>query len=117
MRAPPSLLLDLTRTIDLVHDLTKSRTLRHFEHDYAFRYAVCYAMLIIVEALQSLPEALRKREPDVSWNTFADLADHLQLHRHHPDPVLIWSIVTGHLIPLQTAAKRLLAEEREFANL
>ncbi len=101
---------DIDENIAIALDLIRGRTLKHLAGDHAFRYALQYAILIIAEAVHHLPAELKATEPTIPWPNIKSIGDRLRHEYHRVDPDIIWDVATVHLIPLQSAIKRMLTD-------
>lgn len=72
--------------------------------------ALLYRLLVIGEAVKSLPTDLLDREPKVPWREVSRLRDLLAHHYYRVDPQIIRRTVDAPLQDLQAAARRLLDE-------
>jgi uncharacterized protein with HEPN domain len=70
--------------------------------------ALLYRLLVIGEAVKSLPAALLSLEPKVPWREISRLRDLLAHHYYRVDPQIIRRTVDAPLRDLQTATQRLL---------
>ena len=72
--------------------------------------AVEHALLIVAEAAKHLPEEMKSAHPEVPWPKIHGLGNMLRHEYRRIDPEILWSIITEHLQPLDTAAAALLKE-------
>lgn len=100
---------DIDQNIRIVLDLIKHRTATHFEADLALRYAVQYAVLIIAEASNHLPEAVRADHAHIPWRRIIAIGHKLRHEYHRIDADIIWDVATEHLKPLHEVIRTLLA--------
>jgi len=70
--------------------------------------ALLYRLLVIGEAVKSLPADLLKREPNVPWREVSRLRDLFAHHYYRVDPQIIRRTVDSPLQDLRAAAQRLL---------
>lgn len=70
--------------------------------------ALLYRLLVIGQAVKSLPADLLDREPAVPWREVSRLRDLLAHHYYRIDPQIIRRTVDAPLQDLQAAARRLL---------
>jgi uncharacterized protein with HEPN domain/DNA-binding XRE family transcriptional regulator len=70
--------------------------------------ALLYRLLVIGEAVRSLPADLLAREPQVPWREISRLRDLLAQNYYRVDPQIIRRTVDAPLRDLQAAARRLL---------
>ncbi|MGE7413130.1 HepT-like ribonuclease domain-containing protein [Methylobacterium tarhaniae] len=67
-----------------------------------------HALLIIAEAAKHIPPDLKASEPSVPWRQIHGLGNMLRHEYRRIDPVVLWSVITEHLAPLDAAAAALL---------
>jgi uncharacterized protein with HEPN domain len=72
--------------------------------------ALLYRLLVIGEAVKTLPAELLDREPEVPWREVARLRDLLTHHYYRVDPQIISRTVDAPLRDLRAAARLLLDE-------
>ena len=70
--------------------------------------ALLYRLLVIGEAVKSLPADVLEQEPKVPWREVARLRDLLAHHYYRIDPQIIRRTVDAPLRELQAAAQRLM---------
>ncbi|GJD61080.1 HepT-like ribonuclease domain-containing protein [Methylobacterium frigidaeris] len=106
--SPHIWLLDIRGEIAGMRDLTKDATFETFAGSRAMTRAVQHALLIIAEAAKHVPSELKALESSVPWRQIHGLGNMLRDEYRRIDPVVLWSVVTEHLAPLDTAAAALL---------
>ena len=100
-------LLDIDQNARLVLDLIQGRTFSHFQHDKAFRYAVNYAILIIAEAANGLPDSLRARHRSIPWRNIIAIGHKLRHEYFRIDDDIMWEVATKHIGPLLAVVTRM----------
>ncbi len=108
VHSPRIWLLDIRGEIAGIRDLTKDATFEAFAGSWAMTRAVQHALLIIAEAAKHVPPELKALEPSVPWRQIHGLGNMLRHEYRRIDPVVLWSVVTDHLAPLDAAAAALL---------
>jgi uncharacterized protein with HEPN domain len=72
------------------------------------RYSVIYCLIVIGEALNNIPPAVRSLSPDIPWRAIVDMR-HVLVHSYwRTDYTIIHEVVRRDLEPLITAIERLL---------
>jgi uncharacterized protein with HEPN domain len=77
--------------------------------------ALLYRLVVIGEAVKSLPADLLARQPQIPWQEIARLRDLLAHHYYRVDAQIIRRTVETPLSELCDAVARLLAEEQDLA--
>jgi uncharacterized protein with HEPN domain len=103
-------LIDIREEIAGIRELTKGADLAKFSASWGMKRAVEHALLIIAEAAKNLPQSMKDARPEVPWRKIHGLGNLLRHEYRHIDPEVLWSIVTGPLDHLDTAAAMLLEE-------
>ncbi|KMO31782.1 hypothetical protein VQ02_25315 [Methylobacterium variabile] len=91
-----------------IRDLTKNANFEVFAGSWAMTRAVQHALLIIAEAAKHVPPDLKASAPSVPWRQIHGLGNMLRHEYRRIDPVVLWSVITEHLAPLDAAAVALL---------
>lgn len=104
-------LADIATNADLALDAMKGRRLKHFSHDWAFRAALQFVLVILDTAISHLPAALKRQQSEVPWETVQHMGACMHYDRRHEvDDAAVWHVLSTHLGPLRDAAKRILAD-------
>ena len=101
---------DIDQNITIALAFVYQRTLNHVTHDFALRYALQYALLIISEAVKHLPADLCAEHPEIPWRKIKSLGDKLLHEDQRVDPEIVWDVATVHLKPLHVAIKQMLKQ-------
>jgi uncharacterized protein with HEPN domain len=64
---------------------------------------VAWSLLVLGEAIKSLPAEMRSRHPGVDWHGFAGLRDRLAHQYFRIERDLLWSAISEDLPPLRAA--------------
>lgn len=70
-----------------------------------------HALMIIAEAVRNLPPDLTAKYPDIPWSKIVGIGTKIKHEYHRVDSFVVWTAVTVHLRPLQTAVAQMIAEE------
>lgn len=111
-----SLLLSLrliAENADIVRDLTYRRSLAHFEHDTALRYAVSFALMIIGDVVKTLPDDVKAARKEVPWSSIAGLGTLIGDACHRVEPAIAWEAATRHLPLLKGAVGSILQGHKQ----
>ncbi|MGB7076643.1 MAG: HepT-like ribonuclease domain-containing protein [Xanthobacteraceae bacterium] len=117
VRSPRVWLIDIREEIAGIQGLTRSADLAAFSASWGMKRAVEHALLIIAEAAKNLPQSMKDARPEVPWQKIHGLGNLLRHEYRHIDPEVLWSIVTGPLSDLDTAAVALLEEVEKNVGL
>lgn len=90
--------------------MTASVSFDEFDRSWAAVRATQHPLLIISEAVNNLPADVKARRLEIPWPRIQALGNFLRHEYAAVDNIRIWSIVTEHLPPLETAVRALLAE-------
>jgi uncharacterized protein with HEPN domain len=101
-------LIDIRTEIAGIRELTANVELAAFADSWGMRRAVEHGLLIIAEAAKHLPLSLKEVRPEVPWEKIHGLGNLLRHEYRRIDPEILWSIVTDHLGPLDSAVTALL---------
>jgi uncharacterized protein with HEPN domain len=72
--------------------------------------SVMFNLMIIGEAVKTIPDEVRNKMPNVRWRDIGRLRDKIVHHYFAIDYAVIWEIVTVHLPPLREAIEKMLAD-------
>jgi uncharacterized protein with HEPN domain len=101
-------LQDILDEIAGIRSVTAGLTFPEFDRSWAALRATQHALLIISEAVKNLPADLKTQQPEIPWERIRALGNFLRHEYASIDNARIWSIVTEHLEPLETAVRTLL---------
>lgn len=102
-------LLDIVAAIGDIEKHVAGRPKATFADDGTAIDGVAYRLVIIGEAVASLPADLLAHEADIPWSEIKALRNRLVHAYFGIDLDILWGIVTTDLTPLRSAAERLLA--------
>jgi uncharacterized protein with HEPN domain len=84
-----------------------------FRESWVLRRAIEHRLLIISEAVKTLPVELKEATPEIAWRKIETLGNFLRHEYRDVDPELIWSINRDNLPDLSKAAHKLAATLRD----
>lgn len=91
-----------------------------FLSDRLIQDAVIRNFEIIGEAAKRLPEAYRSAHPSIPWRSLAGFRDVLIHQCDRIDPVEVWQVIQGQLVPVKEKIRSILPPldqlERELAG-
>jgi uncharacterized protein with HEPN domain len=88
---------DILEAISRVETYTEGTTLDEFSGNQMMQDAVVRNLEIIGEAVKRLPDALRKKYPDIEWKKIAGLRDILAHAYFGIDIDIIWDVIHNKL--------------------
>lgn len=83
-----------------------------FAASYVLRRTTEHAVLIISEAVRTLPQELIDRYPGPAWSNIRGIGNVLRHDYFAVEPPVLWNILTTHLPPLATVVEAMIAESR-----
>lgn len=110
-RALPLLLGEVLEAIALVRQYTTGLTYTDFANSMEKQDAVVRRLSVIGEAVKRLPEAFRRRHPDVPWRTIAGARDILVHEYFRVDVTLAWEMAQTDLPDLERQIRAIMAAE------
>lgn len=109
----------ILESIDRIIVFTASGRER-FLSDRLIQDAVIRNFEIIGEAAKRLPEAYRSAHPSIPWRSLAGFRDVLIHQYDRIDPVEVWQVIQGQLVPVKEKIRSILPPldqlERELAG-
>jgi uncharacterized protein with HEPN domain len=74
----------------------------------AYEDAVHYQLIVIGEAIRSLPDAVKNRDPEIPWSAILGLRNHLSHEYFRVDPEVIRRVVHKDLADLSRRVRGLM---------
>lgn len=81
-----------------------------FAASYVYRRTVEHAVLIISEAVRSLPDELLERYPGPNWRAMRGIGNVLRHDDFAIEPTVLWDVVSTHLPALSATVERMIAD-------
>lgn len=103
IRPTPIWLADIREEIVGIRGLTANVSVDEFAANWAMKRAVEHALLIIAEAAKHIPHHMKATAPDVPWQRIHGLGNLLRHEYRRIEPVILWSVISDHLGPLERA--------------
>jgi uncharacterized protein with HEPN domain len=101
---------DIREAISRIRLFTGRISFGEFEADIKTTDAVVRNLMIVGEAVKSVPDEIRSAHPEIAWKEFAGLRDIL-IHRYFGiDQEILWDIIQTKLPVLDQQVRELLAE-------
>jgi uncharacterized protein with HEPN domain len=96
--------------LDALAAATKGYSRERYVADYVVRRASERALLIISEAVKSLPKDLLVRYPEMAWPEIANLGNVLRHEYHMVDDETVWEILSRDLPELSPVIDRMISD-------
>ena len=110
-------LADIATNADLALDAMKGRRLKHFSHDWAFRAALQFVLVIMDTAIAHIPAALKSQHPEAPWEAVREMGARMHYDRRHEvDDAAVWHVLSTQFAPLRDAARRILADLQKLGG-
>jgi uncharacterized protein with HEPN domain len=106
---PPTVedrLQDILEAIGEIQGLLQGVGFDQFAADRHKRLMTERLLEIVCEASRTIPESIKREEPNIDWRNMIDFGNVLR-HAYHTTWVdLVWNIVENHLPPLKSFVER-----------
>jgi uncharacterized protein with HEPN domain len=99
--------------LEEIENFTAGLDVQSFEKDARTVAAVLYKLIIIGEAANQVPEAVRSQHPEVDWQHLRETRNIVTHVYFGVDAPRIWRIAKHRLPPIRSQLQRLLAEETD----
>lgn len=104
-------LRDMVEAIDRIFSFVDDKTLTDLKKNRLVLDAVTRNLEILGEAVAQLPDAVKKRYPDIAWRTIKDFRN-VVIHKYWVvDEGMLWEIITTKLEPLRKEIVDILEKE------
>lgn len=101
---------DILENISDIREFTAGLTRESFSTDKKTIKAVVRSLEVMGEAANKLPEHVRNRYPEVSWQEIIGMRNRLIHEYFGVDFDIVWQTIEEDLAPLETAVKKMIAE-------
>ena len=101
---------DIIDSVKEVEDFTKGVSFEAFKDDKKTINAVIRSLEVMGEAAKKIPDAIRKKYPEIPWKEMAGIRDKLIHEYHGVDLEIIWKVVKEELPPVKPLFLKLLKE-------
>ncbi|MBS1232748.1 MAG: hypothetical protein H6R42_402 [Nitrospirae bacterium] len=101
---------DILENIADIREFTAGLTRESFSTDKKTVKAVVRSLEVIGEAANKLPEHVRDRYPDISWQEIIDMRNRLIHEYFGVDLDIVWQTIEEDLEPLEKAVKKIIEE-------
>src|SRR3989338_6571469 len=98
--------------IEFLETQTQSLSENQFMLDNVLDRAFARSLEIIGEAMKCIPDATRKKYPDIDWKSYAGLRDKLIHHYFGVDYGIVWDVVKNELPDLKKKILQILADKQ-----
>jgi uncharacterized protein with HEPN domain len=106
-------LLDILDTTHQALLALRDRTPESIEADWLLRHGLQGAIVIIAEAVSTLPAELTASQPQIPWADIVGMGVKIKHHYHRVAPRVLWDTVVQDFPVLHAAVKAMLAENEQ----
>lgn len=103
-------ILDTIKDID---DFVNDMTYNNFVSDEKTLLAVERGIEIIAEAMKKIPDSIKNKYPDISWNDMIDIGDKLSLVYYDVDLEQLWKVIKQEILSLKAMLSDMIAELKD----
>ncbi len=101
---------DILENVADIREFTAGLTRESFSTDKKTIKAVVRSLEVIGEATNKLPEHVRDRYPEISWQEIIGMRNRLIHEYFGVDLDIVWQTIEEDLAPLENAVKKIIAE-------
>ncbi len=106
-------LKDLISAMNSIEEFVSGMTIDEIKEDDKTSSAVIRKFEIIGEATKHIPEALRRRHPEIPWKRMSGMRDRLVHAYFGVDYKLVWDAIKTEIPILKPKLRKILAEPEE----
>lgn len=99
---------DIADCIDRIRRYTEGADLDSFLANDLLQDAIIRRMEIMGEAVNRLPDYLKKRYPEIPWQDIRTMRNKLVHEYGHVDPVLVWGVVRSEIPRLAVQIRKVM---------
>jgi uncharacterized protein with HEPN domain len=103
-------LYDIHETLESALAAVQGKTALDLEMDWVIRAALQHALVVIGEAVKTLPDHIKSPYPQIPWNDIVGMGVRVKHHYHHIDGLIIWDTVTNDFPNLLPIIKKMVAD-------
>jgi len=101
---------DIVESITDIRDFTTGQTRESFSTDKKTIKAVVRSLEVIGEAASKLPQHIRDRYPEISWQEIIGMRNRLIHEYFGVDLDIVWQTIEEDLEPLDKMVKKIISE-------
>lgn len=109
-KTPRVRLLHIRDEIDALQSHLRDVAFDDFAANYLRLRATERAILIISEAVRTLPESMTAEFPDIPWQAIRGIGNIIRHEYERVDPRILWDVINNRLPPLKDAVNPLLEQ-------
>jgi uncharacterized protein with HEPN domain len=96
---------------------TRGLSFETFRDTWMIRRSVEHGLLIIAEAIKTLPPELKSVRQDIPWGKIESLGNYLRHEYRDIDPAILWRIVRRQLVELVAAVHDIIASMEKVVEV